>query len=278
MEPEHHPFEAESEPEDSEDSADKITEKSFAQDSIQTSKRSIESLSASAKSSENPFWKPNLTIAPEDILMEELAKKTAPPRNIDAPFWKNIYGKRIRYIKLGIILRHIQYQIMKLTKLILHCSEMKSKLEMKHWYRRRILENMKLLLTKLNENIYVLLTVNLENPEFTFNGDLSDRNDFIRFPDLNKLSPVRDKFWKVIRINVKKNQNLQRQLEVQESMKSFLNLRTELNSKLEKCKMKQKAYFDEVRKDLKDHTNAFSGNKIIIKDIIGDKWNILKVH
>ncbi|GFY34879.1 cilia- and flagella-associated protein 43 [Trichonephila clavipes] len=403
VEPEHHPFEAESEPEDSEDSADQIAEKSLAQDSIQTSKRSIESLSASAKvlkldfnlkverlffkrlycdyiihflelkifcalfftfiekefasvqkeiekeldlvnsfvqefdfflkearsleknlrhlyprlqrleksieskietrcnkieggeiayytfrqlpnfplkqSSDNPFWKPSLTIAPEDILTEELAKETAPPKNMDAPFWKNIYGKRIRYIKLGIILRHIQYQIMELTKLILHCSEMKSKLEIKHWYCRRILENMKLLFTKLNEKIYILLTVNLENPEFTFNDDLSDRNDFIRFPDLNKLPPVRDEFWKVIRINVKKNQNLQRQLEeVQESMKSFLNLRIELNSKLEKCKVKQKAYLDEVRKDLKDHTNAFSGNKIIIKDLIGDKWNILKVH
>ncbi|GFU45484.1 cilia- and flagella-associated protein 43 [Nephila pilipes] len=227
------------------------------------------------QASENPYWKPSLALTSEDVLMEELDKELDPPQSIDAAFWKKICDKRIRLIKLGVLLRHIQYQSMELTKLILNSSEIKTKLETKHWYCKRVLENMKLLIAKLSEKIFVLLMVNLENPQLSFDGDFRDRNDSIRFPDLNKLPPVRDEFWKTVRINVKKNQNLQRQLEeVQESIKNFLNLRSELNSKSEKCKAKHESLLDEMRQELNNHAKVFSGNKIIIKEVVGDKWKI----
>ncbi|KAF8764014.1 Cilia- and flagella-associated protein 43 like protein [Argiope bruennichi] len=230
------------------------------------------------KGSENPFWTSGLTLNQEDLLLDEQNSEFACPKGVDVILWKSICSKRSQYIKLGVILRHTQNQIMGITNLILDCSEITSKLEIKQRYCKRIIENMKFLLKKLNEKMYALLTENLDNPRMFLENDLNEQKECVRFPDLNRVPPVRNESWETVRINIKANQNLQKKLEeVQDSIKTFLCIQREISSKLEKSKVKYELLHEKLQKELEKQKKALSESKTIIDDSVDDKWNIRKM-
>ncbi|GBM56748.1 Cilia- and flagella-associated protein 43 [Araneus ventricosus] len=230
------------------------------------------------RGSENPFWSPSLTLNQDDLSLDEQNSELACPKDVDVNMWKSICSKRSRHIKLGVILRHTQHQIMGVTNLIIDCSEITLKLESKQRYCKRMIENMKFLFKKLNKKLYFLLTDNLENPQMFLENDLNEQKEYVRSPDLNKIPPVRNESWEMVRTNIKANQNLQKKLEeVQDSIKTFLSIKDEISSKLEKCKLKHESLHEKLQQELETQKKAFYDNKRIIDDSFDGKWNLLKI-
>ncbi|GIY93304.1 cilia- and flagella-associated protein 43 [Caerostris extrusa] len=189
--------------------------------------------------SENPFWTPSLILTAEDLSVAE--KSTAElccPENVDASLWKTICSKRVRHLKLCITLRHLQFQIMTITKVTTRSLVIKLKLKTKQEYCRRIIESIKQMFTKCRRQ-----KVTLGNGERKHQEESGSSRETAGGPRLAA---------------------------------EFLCPPIEIKSKLDKCRLKHVEHLGGLREELNKQMAAFQDTKALVEEAVDEKWKILK--